>query len=511
MMSASMKTVLACVLFLSILSSLPSEAPAAVYVDMQARGQNDGTSWTDAYQSLEYALAQVGGTETPVTLYVAQGTYRPREAATFKLTADVTLIGGFAGVRADEANTRNIDVFPSILSGDLLNNDISVTARASVASGATAQSRLDNSRHILTLSNGRVVLDGFTITAGHAFSNGGRHATGSGAGINSAESHLTVRRCIFERNFAAEKGAAICVDGGLLVVEGSRFADNAARSGVAGEGGAIACRGADVMVVNTRFIANMATSGGAIYASDCPRVAISGCLFAGNTAFGMGAALSSVGSVLELDRCTLDENGPGDPLFLGGSSHRHTRLRMTGCIFMKGAASVSKSVDVEAEISYSNVFRSMIGDPCDTVVWGPGNINEDPLVARSGYWDPKGTPEDWQDDVWIAGDYHLKSQAGRWDPQAQAWVQDDVTSPCIDAGDPNSPIGLEPFPNGGRVNMGAYGGTAEASKSYFGEPVCKTIIAGDINGDCSVDWIDFEILARHWLEDRTAVQDLSLP
>ena len=64
-----------------------------------------------------------------------------------------------------------------------------------------------------------------------------------------------------------------------------------------------------------------------------------------------------------------------------------------------------------------------------------------------------------------------------------------------------SPIGEEPFPNGGRINMGAYGGTAEASKSYFSEPPCETIIAGDINGDCKVDFVDLSILAYHWLEE----------
>lgn len=58
---------------------------------------------------------------------------------------------------------------------------------------------------------------------------------------------------------------------------------------------------------------------------------------------------------------------------------------------------------------------------------------------------------------------------------------DDTTSPCIDAADPNSPIGNEPFPNGGYVNTGAYGGTAEASKSYLGEPDYETVIAGDID------------------------------
>jgi hypothetical protein len=49
--------------------------------------------------------------------------------------------------------------------------------------------------------------------------------------------------------------------------------------------------------------------------------------------------------------------------------------------------------------------------------------------------------------------------------------------------------------------MGAYGGTAEASKSYFGKPPCELIIAGDINGDCAVDFKDFAIMALHWLDD----------
>ena len=63
-----------------------------------------------------------------------------------------------------------------------------------------------------------------------------------------------------------------------------------------------------------------------------------------------------------------------------------------------------------------------------------------------------------------------------------------------------SPIGHEPFPNGGIINMGAYGGTSEASKSYFNAPICEIIIAGDINGDCVVDFKDYIILASHWLE-----------
>jgi len=68
---------------------------------------------------------------------------------------------------------------------------------------------------------------------------------------------------------------------------------------------------------------------------------------------------------------------------------------------------------------------------------------------------------------------------------------------------PMTPINLEPFPNGGMINMGAYGGTIEASKSYFGKEPCQTIIAGDVNGDCEINFEDFRLLALHWCEDNT--------
>jgi hypothetical protein len=79
---------------------------------------------------------------------------------------------------------------------------------------------------------------------------------------------------------------------------------------------------------------------------------------------------------------------------------------------------------------------------------GEGNIDQDPLFANAN-----------------ADDYHLKSQAGRWDPAGHVWVVDTETSPCIDAGDPASDFAAEPAFNGQRVNLGAYGGTEQASKS----------------------------------------------
>ena len=92
---------------------------------------------------------------------------------------------------------------------------------------------------------------------------------------------------------------------------------------------------------------------------------------------------------------------------------------------------------------------------------GKGNINRDPCFASLGHSaDPGGGAE-----TWVPGDYHLQSQAGCWDPGTETWVLDVITSPCIDAGDPACPVDAEPQTHGGRVNMGAYGGTTQASKS----------------------------------------------
>ncbi len=126
--------------------------------------------------------------------------------------------------------------------------------------------------------------------------------------------------------------------------------------------------------------------------------------------------------------------------------------------------------------------------------FGTGNIWADPLFARGGYWDSNGTPTNLKDDFWVDGDYHLKSKVGRWDPALRQWVRDKVTSPCIDAGNDSPAWKNESWPHGRRINMGAYGGTAQASMSpsAVGAPA-------DLNGDGRVDLRDYGVLAGGWL------------
>jgi len=91
------------------------------------------------------------------------------------------------------------------------------------------------------------------------------------------------------------------------------------------------------------------------------------------------------------------------------------------------------------------------------------------------------------------GDYHLLSERGRHWPEHDVWVLDKVTSPCVDGGEPTIDPSNEPMPNGGRINMGAYGNTAYASMNEWP-------IAEDNNRDGIVNMIDIAKVAARWLE-----------
>jgi hypothetical protein len=106
---------------------------------------------------------------------------------------------------------------------------------------------------------------------------------------------------------------------------------------------------------------------------------------------------------------------------------------------------------------------------------GEGNISVDPLFADSEN-----------------SDYHLLSEKGRYVPAYGLWSFDEQTSPCVDGGDPRDNPSGERMPNGGRINMGAYGGTAYASMSEWP-------MAGDHNRNGRVDFGDFVIFCDEWL------------
>jgi hypothetical protein len=153
--------------------------------------------------------------------------------------------------------------------------------------------------------------------------------------------------------------------------------------------------------------------------------------------------------------------------------------------------------------SYNGLWTNQIGNFGGGAVPGKGDAVINPLFAVNGQWDGRGTPDP-SDDIWIDGDYHVKSKVGRWDPASQLWVKDNATSHslCIDAGDPNSDWTAELWPHGKCINLGAYGGTPQASMS--------TSLVGnvaDIDDDGLVDFNDMLLLTEMWLSDQVLLAE----
>jgi parallel beta-helix repeat protein len=572
------------VLLLAI--SCPFAAGKIIYVDDDATGANDGSSWENAYFYLQDALADANSAEKPVEIRVAQGIYMPdREGppgryrrvvapgdreATFHLINGVTLKGGYAGLGEPDSNARDVELYKTILSGDLNGDDVQVddVEVANLSNLRSQPSRAENSYNVVTGSgtDDSAVLDGFTITAGNAngpegphdnpykfksgagmcnyfgspivtnctftknsaygaggmknesanptvvnctfSSNGGRGMVNSNSnptltnctftrnsdsGMGNGESSLTLNNCTFIENRSMVGGGIFNEWTSTLNLTNCTFIMNSAELTGGGMDGGTAT------LTNCAFIANEASEGGGMWSdastlTNCTFIAnkarnwgggiwlwfddtVSNCTFTGNSAGICGGAIYMFDSDLLLTNCTLTDNSApnGNALASDKFFEAPSNIELKNCIVWGVGNEIWNDDGSSITISYSDIQGSQAGiyDPYDSVVWGQGNIDTDPFFADPGYWvdanDPNVIvePNDPNNALWVNGDYHLKSEAGRWDPNSESWVIDDITSPCIDAGDPLTPVMYEPHPRGCFINMGSYGGTEEASKSPY--------------------------------------------
>ncbi len=151
---------------------LPLSCPTGgvLYVTPTGAGTQDGESWTNA-MTLQSALTVTNACD----IWAAQGVYTPGTDAadTFNIGANIGVYGGYAGT----GTTRDSDLYKTVLSGDIDNNDTN-----KVGGVTTTHSDIvgTNSRQVVTFSNvtGTTVLDGVTVTGG----DGG--TTHDGGGIN---------------------------------------------------------------------------------------------------------------------------------------------------------------------------------------------------------------------------------------------------------------------------------------------------------------------------------------
>ncbi len=505
-----------------------------LYVDDDAPGPGDGSSWATAFQDLQDALAVASAGDE---IRVAQGVYRAARPApgaqittddieaTFRLVDGVAILGGFGGVGAADPNLRDTARFATILMGDLGGNDDDTE---------NPLRWYDNTKHIVTAVQvgSDTVLDGLTVTHGYAY---GRH----GAGMYNEGGNPIVRDCTFCDNGAGDGDAGVYNYKGNLRIEHCRFIHNWADD----HSGALRNNQGDIQVIASEFIENRSADDAGGVHNDQGQTVLFGCLFRANESDEGPGAIWNSGD-LSLLHCTLVDNDGGESV--GAMECRGGNTVIASCLFGRNVGEnvgaiyvMGGSVSLDQCTFYGNIAtdgwaggvycrpadqligsitsaaslrasgcilwanRAFDDDGTDRGTRYEAQINAEPNMAMVEHcciegWTPEygGTGNIGDEPLFVApdaGDFHLKSQAGHWDAVALAWVADDVTSPCIDAGDPLIAVGHELFPSGGIVNVGAYGGTCEASKSWFGTESCPTVDAADINGDCQVDAEDYRL------------------
>ena len=509
-----------------------------IYVNINATGADNGSSWADAYTSLQSALsAAVGGDE----IWVAGGTYKPTtdidRTISFVMKQGVAVYGGFDETETNR-NQRDWVANETILSGDI----------------NTPGDNSDNSYQVVTGANSSV-LNGFTITGGNAEGNygggmynhnsfnvkvtnctfSGNQAWYYGGGMCNDSSSPTITNCTFIGNSAYYYGGGMCNYHSSPTVTNCTFSGNSANY----YGGGMANRDySSPTVTNCTFSGNSANWGGGGMRNESSSPAVTNCIFIGNTANG-GGGMSNHGSSLMVTNCTFSGNTAtyygGDHYYGGGGmSNIGNSPIVTNCTFSGNSAyadgggmynqdssptltnctfSDNISQNGPALACYHSSHQSYPSSVtmANCIIWnGPDWLwNNDNFITIT-YSDVEGG---WTGTGNIDTDPCFVDPNG---PDGIAGTDDDNLrllsgSPCIDAGNNDSvppdyadldgdsntteptPLDLDNFPrfrdgdcNGSNiVDMGAY----EFSYAYI----------GDFDNQCDVDFQDFAILADAWL------------
>ncbi len=271
-------------------------AASVFFVDRDAQGIGDGSSWAHAFTELRTALVQVTAGE----IWVAEGTYTPAPpggsvSASFVLKSGLAIYGGFGGYETTRDQRQPLS-HPTILSGDLAGDDVHGSPWY-----VNFAINSPNAEHVVDASgtDASAVLADFIITRGWV-------AHGSGAGIRIINGSPTIEDCVILRNLTGFAGG-----GGVFVQDGSpafrrvRFVENYVHLG---RGGGLLTYGTsqpeldDCSFEANRVVGSSSQAAGAgCDLESSPPLTLTRCRFVANTAVNFYPA--------------------GDPITLGGGLH----------------------------------------------------------------------------------------------------------------------------------------------------------------------------------------------
>jgi len=307
-----------------LMTPLPSKI---IYVDDNADGANDGSSWADAFNYLQDALtAAWSGDE----IRVAQGVYKPDQGAgitpgdreaTFQLINGVTIKGSYAGYGTPDPNARDIDLYETILSGDLDGNDVT----------GDWYTKRENGYHVVTGSGTApsAVIQGFIIAHGNAYDPD--NPVTNGGGMLNENGSPTIMDCTFSNNSR----------GGIYNYKSSpKITDCTFSNNSASEGGGMYNNESSPTMISCTFSNNSAGSGGGMRNWFCDDLMIIDCTFSGNFvgADCQGGGMSNAYSHPTLINCSFIGNSTDKDSDGGAMVNWHSNPNLTNCTFTGNSA-----------------------------------------------------------------------------------------------------------------------------------------------------------------------------
>ncbi|MBR2355645.1 MAG: right-handed parallel beta-helix repeat-containing protein [Kiritimatiellae bacterium] len=498
-----------------------------IHVNPEAKGNNDGTSWLDAFTTWSDALDEASAVKNEI--WVA-GTNLVKEAMSTKAFAfPVTVRGGFTGLEC--AASERPAGLRSVIDGQNkfdtfnFNNTGSMTIESiEFLRGGYRGLKKTASAGDITISN--CVFYGCTRGLGNWDGNGNSNISyqygGGGAGLyGSGSAKAKVVDCHFEANIINSAGGNGGFGGGLYVgsfgggaeIYRCSFVTNYMQRNMDSSAASMSA----LHVYNTRATVDGCSfyghysDGIADVRGSCSGSIFRHCIFVGNYGGRIGVLqvnLSNTNDTTRIENCTFAYNlGSINPalmctkgavavtncIFYGNL----TRINATAAVDIRVAADASATVDyclftVPEEdgsticVSATQTNALQIGTHC---VYG------DPLLVtpiETVLFDVNAPPEQetprsmtsgwnwsWSNpfpkfETRISYKVHLRGGLGYFDEKTGARVIDyreSELSPAVDAGDPNSDYSMEPDTNSGwhgkRVNLGAYGNTPWATLTRY--------------------------------------------
>ena len=352
------------------------------YVDDDAAPGGGGLSWAAAFDNLNSALDAAAANDE---ILVAGGRYTPDvgpgrvagdRTETFDVAVSLTIRGGYAGVGAGNPDARDIELWETVLSGDLLAND-----------GPDFANYGDNSRNVMsmTIASSVCVLDGLTIRAGNN-DQIGNSPIGRGGGLLVIGAAPTAYRCTFIANSAAVGGGAVFAGSFDARFERCRFLNNRVTDSTSpfGEGGGAICR-------------------------DVSNLRLFNCLFAGNSSNAYGGAISLFYPSTQIINCVITDNYAavgGGGIYASGPEQPEIRdTVLWGNRIGNQQGGVAAQFASPLALVFASILEGMATEPLPGSWFVADSFDADPRFANPA-----------------AGDYHVLPG-----------------SPCIDAGGETSP------------------------------------------------------------------------